>query len=82
VVVDRENTSGFGENSMIAVYKSISLETSLPETQALSISTDGGIEFYYYEGNPVQGGSQYAAQTFNNLPNERRIQRKSVHSKG
>lgn len=53
VVVDHKNTSGFGENSMIAVYTKHFPGDSLPETQALSISQDKGLTFNYYEGNPV-----------------------------
>ena len=52
-VVDHKNTSGFGENSMIAVYTKHFPGDSLPETQALSISRDEGLTFNYYEGNPV-----------------------------
>ncbi|TXK46095.1 glycoside hydrolase family 32 protein [Pontibacter qinzhouensis] len=52
VVVDKENTAGFGEKSMIAVYTKHFRGDSLPETQALSVSNDG-INFYYYENNPV-----------------------------
>jgi fructan beta-fructosidase len=53
VVVDKENTSGFGQNSIIAVYTRHFPGDSLPETQAISVSHDGGNEFYYYDGNPV-----------------------------
>lgn len=52
VVVDKENTAGFGERSMIAVYTRHFRGDSLPETQALSVSNDG-INFHYYEHNPV-----------------------------
>ncbi|WP_187264419.1 glycoside hydrolase family 32 protein [Pontibacter beigongshangensis] len=52
VVVDKENTAGFGEKSMIAVYTRHFRGDSLPETQALSVSKDG-INFHYYEHNPV-----------------------------
>ena len=53
VIVDQANTSGFGENSMIAIYTKHFPGDSLSETQAISISNDGGHEFHYYEGNPV-----------------------------
>ncbi|PKQ45391.1 glycoside hydrolase family 32 protein [Confluentibacter flavum] len=53
VVVDKQNTSGFGENSMIAIYTRHFPGDSLPETQCISISKDGGNEFHYYELNPV-----------------------------
>lgn len=53
VVVDENNDSGFGNNSMLAFYTRHMPGDSLPETQAISISTDGGIEFHYYDRNPV-----------------------------
>ena len=53
VVVDTANTSGFGENSIVAFYTRHFAGDSLPETQAISVSHDGGNEFYYYDGNPV-----------------------------
>ncbi|WP_276502769.1 glycoside hydrolase family 32 protein [Terrimonas pollutisoli] len=53
VAVDTNNTSGFGENSMIAVYTRHFQGDSLPESQAISVSTDGGREFNYYDRNPV-----------------------------
>ncbi|RNI28998.1 glycoside hydrolase family 32 protein [Rufibacter latericius] len=52
VVVDKNNTSGFGAKSMIAVYTKHLPGDSLPETQALSVSNDG-IYFQYYQHNPV-----------------------------
>ena len=52
VVVDKKNTAGFGEGSMIAVYTKHLSGDSLPETQAISASNDG-ISFKYYENNPV-----------------------------
>lgn len=53
VVVDKNNTSGFGTNSIIAVYTRHFPGDSLPETQAISVSKDGGMEFHYYDKNPV-----------------------------
>lgn len=53
VVVDKKNTSGFGENSIVAVYTRHFPGDSLPETQAISVSKNGGLEFQYYDGNPV-----------------------------
>lgn len=53
VVVDRDNTSDFGKNSMIAIYTKHFPGDSLPETQAISVSRDGGMEFNYYDKNPV-----------------------------
>ncbi|RYY32418.1 MAG: hypothetical protein EOP46_19025, partial [Sphingobacteriaceae bacterium] len=53
VAVDNENTSGFGRKSMIAVFTRHFAGDSLPETQVLSVSTDGGKVFNYYKDNPV-----------------------------
>ena len=53
VVVDRDNTGGFGKNSMIAFYTKHFRGDSLPETQAISVSDDGGLSYHYYEHNPV-----------------------------
>jgi fructan beta-fructosidase len=51
-VVDRYNTTGFGENSMVAIYTMHRRGDSLPETQALSVSNDR-LNFNFYEKNPV-----------------------------
>jgi fructan beta-fructosidase len=53
VAVDKNNTSGFGENSMIAVFTRHLPGDTLPETQAISISKDNGTTFHYYDKNPV-----------------------------
>jgi len=53
VVVDKENNSGFGKKSMIAFYTRHVPGDSLPETQSISISKNGGKSFEYYEGNPI-----------------------------
>jgi Beta-fructosidases (levanase/invertase) len=53
VAVDKNNTAGFGNNSIIAVYTRHFPGDSLPETQAISISKDGGMTFQYYDKNPV-----------------------------
>ncbi|WP_207424768.1 glycoside hydrolase family 32 protein [Desertivirga brevis] len=52
VIVDKNNTAGFGKNSMIAFYTRHLPGDSLPEAQAISISTDE-INFNYYPENPV-----------------------------
>lgn len=57
VAVDRLNTAGFGRDAMIAVFTKHIPGDKLPETQALSISTDG-ITFNYYDGNPVLDARQ------------------------
>jgi fructan beta-fructosidase len=51
VVVDKQNTAGFGESSMIAVFTEHKND-NVPEAQALSVSNDG-VLFHYYKGNPV-----------------------------
>ena len=53
VVVDKENTSGFGNSSMIAFYTRHVPGDSLPETQAISLSKNEGLSFEYYAKNPV-----------------------------
>ena len=48
-IIDRANTSGFGENAIIAIYTS----ADKAQHQSISYSTDGGQTFTAYEGNPV-----------------------------
>ena len=48
-VVDKDNTAGFGENAVVAIYTSC----SLTQKQSLAYSTDGGITFTKYAGNPI-----------------------------
>lgn len=48
-VVDMDNTSGFGENAVVAMYTSC----SLTQKQSIAYSNDGGLTFTKYEGNPV-----------------------------
>lgn len=48
-VVDKDNTSGFGHNAVVAFYTSARER----QTQSLAYSTDGGRSFTKYEGNPV-----------------------------
>lgn len=52
VVVDKNNDSGFSKESLIAFYTRHYPGDSLPEAQAISVSTDG-INFNYYNNNPV-----------------------------
>lgn len=51
VVIDRQNTAGFGENAVVAIYTSCS--TKDEQRQSIAYSTDGGYTFTTYEGNPV-----------------------------
>ena len=53
VAVDNHNTAGFGRKSMVAVFTRHYPGDTLPETQALAVSTDGGTVFNYYAQNPV-----------------------------
>ena len=48
-VVDKDNTSGFGENAIVAMYTSC----SLTQKQSIAYSNDGGMSFKKYEGNPA-----------------------------
>lgn len=51
-VIDRNNTAGFGQNAIVAIYTSAA-ET---QTQSIAYSLDGGTTFTKYEGNPVLRG--------------------------
>jgi beta-fructofuranosidase/levanase len=54
-VLDKDNTSGFGTKAnppIVAVYTSTQKATGVQE-QALAYSTDGGLTFTKYAGNPV-----------------------------
>ncbi len=51
VIVDKKNTAGFGDSSMIAVYTAHKND-SVPEYQAISVSRDDTI-FHWYQNNPV-----------------------------
>lgn len=48
-VVDKDNTAGFGANTIIAFYTSAAEN----QTQSMAYSTDGGRTFNKYEKNPV-----------------------------
>ena len=48
-VCDKENTSGFGKDAIVAIYTSA---TNIQQ-QSVAYSTDGGKTFTKYEGNPV-----------------------------
>ncbi|MFJ8363489.1 GH32 C-terminal domain-containing protein [Streptomyces sp. NPDC093984] len=55
VVLDRDNTTGFGTKAdppLVAVYTSLQKATGRQE-QALAYSTDGGTTWTKYSGNPV-----------------------------
>lgn len=50
-VVDKNNTAGYGANSIIALYTSTS--DKYGQIQCMAYSTDNGRTFTKYEGNPV-----------------------------
>lgn len=49
IVIDKDNTAGFGANAMVALYTS----ASGVQQQSIAYSTDGGKNFIRYAGNPV-----------------------------
>lgn len=48
-VVDKNNTAGFGENAIVALYTSAGEN----QTQSMAYSTDNGKTFTKYDGNPI-----------------------------
>lgn len=48
-VLDKDNAAGFGKNAIIAFYTGASDH----QQQCMAYSTDGGMTFTQYEGNPV-----------------------------
>ncbi|WP_299340599.1 DUF4980 domain-containing protein [uncultured Prevotella sp.] len=48
-VVDKNNTAGFGENAIVALYTSAGEN----QTQSMAYSTDNGKTFTKYDGNPM-----------------------------
>lgn len=48
-VVDKDNTAGFGKDAVIALFTS----ADAAQTQSLAYSTDDGMTFTRYAGNPV-----------------------------
>ena len=48
-VIDHDNTAGFGRDAVIAMYTSAAEN----QTQSIAYSTDGGMTFTPYAGNPV-----------------------------
>ena len=49
-VVDANNTAGFGKDAVIAMYTSAEL---MGQCQSLAYSTDNGLTFTKYSGNPI-----------------------------
>ena len=52
-VIDKNNTAGFGENAIVAIYTQSEV---IGQHQSIAYSTDGGYTFTKYEGNPVLMG--------------------------
>lgn len=52
-VVDTENTSGWGKDCIVAMYTSHFYKGEILQRQCVAYSTDGGMTFTKYEGNPV-----------------------------
>ncbi len=48
-VVDKNNTAGFGENAIVSLYTS----AGDAQTQSLAFSTDDGMTFTRFDGNPI-----------------------------
>jgi fructan beta-fructosidase len=58
VVVDRQNTAGFGENALVAIFTSHNMEWEKAgridrENQSIAFSNDHGYKWTKYAGNPV-----------------------------
>lgn len=52
-IVDKENVAGFGKDAILAFYTA----SGQHQQQCLAYSTDGGITYTQYEGNPVISNS-------------------------
>ncbi len=52
VVVDKNNTAGYGKNALIAAFTSFD-ENSKKQSQSIAFSRDGGHTYQYYDLNPV-----------------------------
>ncbi len=51
-LIDRRNDAGFGKDTLVLVYTAFDRE-SKKQVQSLAYSTDNGVTFKHYEGNPV-----------------------------
>lgn len=52
VVIDRNNTAGFGEDAMVAIFTGNNNVTK-KQSQDIAFSHDNGETFLYYDANPV-----------------------------
>lgn len=48
-IIDKDNTAGFGKDAIIAFYTAAAER----QMQSMAYSTDGGMTFTKYEGNPI-----------------------------
>ncbi|MCC8117864.1 MAG: DUF4980 domain-containing protein [Bacteroidales bacterium] len=48
-IVDKNNTAGFGEDAVIAIFTS----AGVSQVQSLAYSNDNGCTFTFYDGNPI-----------------------------
>ena len=53
IVIDRNNTAGFGQNAIVAIFTQSEI---CGQHQSIAYSIDGGMTFTKYEGNPVLKG--------------------------
>ena len=53
IVIDRNNTAGFGENAVVAIYTQSEV---CGQHQSIAYSLDGGQSFTIYDANPVLKG--------------------------
>ncbi|OHT06557.1 fructofuranosidase [Tritrichomonas foetus] len=53
IVIDKDNTAGFGANAVIAFYTNAGGDDYQIQTNSIAYSTDGGYTFTKYENNPV-----------------------------
>ena len=53
IVIDRNNTAGFGENAIVAIYTQ---SEYIGQHQSIAYSLDGGMSFTKYDANPVLMG--------------------------
>lgn len=53
IVIDRNNTAGFGENAIVSIYTQ---SEYIGQHQSIAYSTDGGMNFIKYDANPVLMG--------------------------
>jgi fructan beta-fructosidase len=51
-LVDRNNDAGFGKDALILVYTAFD-RTTKKQVQCLAYSTDNGVTFKHYAGNPI-----------------------------